>query len=199
MAHRTGSGAKVLARYFSPRLLPTKSRVSESPGTTLSGTRCPTTPVTHHHCCQVPTKPPSPSLLYIASPYRLVARVWPPAAAAAGPATRIMSSSFEKSVKGATKIKVRPRRATSTPHAARELTTAPECAPQDKVHRAPPRRDAFGREEYHRGHPCAAVPPRGCHVDRRLQEPHHRPSHDSRGRARRHPRAASQKSQLSCH
>lgn len=40
-----------------------------------------------------------------ASPHRPVVRVWP--AAAAGPAARIMSSSFEKSVKGATKIKVR--------------------------------------------------------------------------------------------
>lgn len=74
-----------------------------------------------------------------------------------------------------------PPRCPPHPIRAPSLTTTSECAPKDQVHRAHPRRDPFRRSRHWRGHPRAAVPPARLDMDRRLQEPHHRPPHDPRG------------------
>ncbi len=100
-----------------------------------------------------------------------------------------MASSFEKSVKGATKVKVRRRRSFSCHYHRRRTvfasgrsltTTIPGRAPKDKVHRAYSDRNTCRRSWCWRGVQGAAVPTAGLYMDHRLQELDHSPPDDSR-------------------
>lgn len=103
-----------------------------------------------------------------------------------------MASSFEKSVKGATKIKVRS--SVSAPCSAQDdlprtrLTSSRSAgsSPQDKVHRAHPHSYTCRRGRGRRGLPGATAQAERLDMDRRLQEFDYRAPDDQGGVARRY-------------
>ena len=80
-----------------------------------------------------------------------------------------------------------------------ELLTATECAPKDEVHRAHPRRNAFGRGGHCRGHSRAAVPIARFDMDCCLQEFDYGALDDPGGLAGRYALLSIQEPQLACY
>jgi hypothetical protein len=92
-----------------------------------------------------------------------------------------MASSFEKSVKGATKIKVRCPSQPSPPSVMLTRFPRPGSAPEDQVHRTHPRSNPCRRSRCRRGLPRTPAQATRHDMDRRFQEPNHSTPDDKRG------------------
>lgn len=98
-----------------------------------------------------------------------------------------MASSFEKSVKGATKIKVsRTCYAMAMLIPVANLSLLLGRSSENKIHRAHPYSDSFGRVRCRGGVPIIAEPSTRLNMDRGVQKPHHRTPDDKRGFPRCH-------------
>jgi len=91
-----------------------------------------------------------------------------------------MASSFEKSVKGATKIKVSQRHGILFSHLL--LTSLlPGRSSENEIHRAHPYSNSFGRVRCRGGVPIIAEPSTRLNMDSSVQKSHHRAPDDKRG------------------
>lgn len=108
-----------------------------------------------------------------------------------------MASSFEKSVKGATKIKV-----SSNPIAISLLGNNNllllGCSSEDEIHRAHSDSYPFWRVRCRGGIPFTTEPPTRLNMDRSVQKSHHRAPDDKRGFSRCHIGFSGQAQEYAC-